>query len=72
MKKPIIKSLDKVVVMLLFILGVFSSCEKDEPKPEYGVAFMYGVPVPYNGENSAITQDIPVIGDIDLQEVNTL
>jgi len=77
MKKPIIKSFDKAIVLLLFIFGVFSSCNKEESNvPEYGVAYMYGVPTPSNGEKNVVIsqektnsiQDIQVIDEIDLQD----
>ena len=43
MKKLLIKSFDKIIVILLGVLGIFNSCEK--PKPLYGVEpCEYGVP----------------------------
>ena len=69
MKKSILKSFDKGIVFLLFIIGVFSSCSKDEPleSPEYGVIFMYGVlqseykeNITLNQETTNLTQDIPI------------
>jgi len=72
MKKPIIKSFDKVIVLLLFIFGVFSSCSKDDPQPEYGITFMYGVPPLGEGKSIIIkeetNQNLPVINEVDLQD----
>jgi hypothetical protein len=70
MKKPIIKFFDKIVILLLFIIGVFSSCQKDDPKPKYGnIKPMYGPPPP---DKSVIvtqeTSDIPLFSEVDLQD----
>jgi hypothetical protein len=84
MKKPIIKIFDKTIVLLLFFLGIFSSCHKDESDnvaPKYGVPEpMYGVMVPYNGKNNSIinqettnsTQNIQLIGEFDMKDGNAL
>ena len=76
MKKPIIKSFDKVIVLLLFIFGIFSSCGKEPlygtPEPEYGVILpMYGVPkadTMIRKEMPKPMQEIPVINEIELQD----
>jgi len=75
MKKPIIKSFDKVIVLLLFIFGVFSNCIKPEygmPVPEYGMIPMYGVPPPKEIKSTIINeeanQDVSIINEIDLQD----
>ena len=58
MKKIIIKSLDKVIVSLLVIMGVFSSCNKDDIKPMYGVMPEYGVPMGEYGKSIVINEEI--------------
>jgi hypothetical protein len=67
MKKPFIKLLDKIIILLLFIMGVFSSCQKDEPKPKYGNVPLYGTPPP---DKSVVvaqeTNDIPLFSEVDL------
>ena len=76
MKKPIIKSFDKVIVSLLFVFGIFSSCCKEPlygmPVPEYGApAIMYG-PLQdttiIRKEMPNPIQEIPVIDEIELQD----
>jgi len=79
MKTLIIKSLDRIIVFLLFIMGVFSSCTKEEPRPEYD-ASRYGVPQSYNYEKSIIineeiiqpAQDVIIISEIDSQDETVL
>jgi len=74
MKKIIIKSFDKIIVLLLFIFGVFYNCTKPEygPQPEYGMIPMYGVAPPEKATSVIIkeetNQNIPTIGEVDLQD----
>jgi len=77
MKKNIIKSLDKVIVFLLFIMGVFSSCDKDIPM--YGCEPKYGMPmgkfeksITLNEETLKTEQDLPVISENNPQDENVL
>ena len=63
MKKTIIKIFDKIIVLLLVLFGVFSSCDKPVeygPLPEYGVIVpMYGPPT-----EIIINDDINPVEDI--------
>ncbi|MCL2290660.1 MAG: hypothetical protein FWC34_08175 [Bacteroidetes bacterium] len=80
MNKNIIKSFDKAIVLLLFAFGVFSSCDKNEIVPMYGVVPEYGVPIPDNSIKNVVIhqettnhiQDVPVISEVDLQDENAL
>jgi len=42
MRKPFIKLFDKVIILLLWFIGVLPGCNK--PEPEYGIVLMYGPP----------------------------
>jgi len=74
MKKPIIKSFDKVIVLLLFIFGVCSSCTEPEkygmPPAEYGMIPMYGPPTEVQSTiiNEEANQDVSIINETDLQD----
>ena len=80
MKKIIIKSFDSVIVLLLFVFGVFSGCIKPEygmPVPEYGVPepdkHMYVSPI----EGQSIikedaNQDAPIVNEMIAQNENAL
>ena len=78
MNKIIIKSLDRVIVSLLVTMGVFSSCNKDEIKPMYGVPEYgvvmpkYGIPMEYYENIDKTVQDIPIISEIENQDENIL
>jgi hypothetical protein len=39
MKKSVIKTFDKAIVLLLFVFGIFCSCEKPKPMPKYGAPY---------------------------------
>jgi len=53
MKKSFINFFDKIIVILLFFAGVFSSCCK--PDPGYNVE-KYGMPVPEYGVQQSVYQ----------------
>jgi hypothetical protein len=46
MKKTIIKFWDKAIILLLFIFGIFASCDKPRPK--------YGMPVPPDNRDTNV------------------
>jgi hypothetical protein len=76
--KALVKFFDKIIVFLLVIMGVFSSCNNDDqPVPEYGVIEpMYGVRVAKSviieEEASEQPQIVPVISESNSQEENIL
>jgi len=47
LKKTTLKLYDKLIVGLLFMTFLLTSCKPDEPVPAYGIVPMYGV-VPSN------------------------
>jgi len=68
MKKIIIKPLDKIIVLLLFVFGIFNSCDKDgEIVPEYGVPKPRndGKNIILNKETIDLIQNVSVINEID-------
>ena len=70
MRKQVIKSFERVIVLLLVIMGAFSSCKKEDPKPNYGDNVQrYGCPEAryYNGTMDSVT-DVFETYDIDNQD----
>ena len=72
MKKQIIKSFERVIVLLLVIMGAFSSCKKDEPKPNYGDnAQRYGCPeARYDKGTVGSVNDVLEISEFDDQDIH--
>ena len=69
MKKTIIKIFDKIIVLLLVLFGVFSSCDKPVEPEHGGIVLMYGPPtnVIINDDNSNSAQDILEISENNIQ-----
>jgi len=70
MKKQVIKSFERVIVLLLVIMGAFSSCKKEDPKPNYGDnAQRYGCPEAryYKGTIGSVN-DVLGISEFDNQD----
>jgi len=78
MNKLIIKSFERVIVLLLVIMGAFSSCKKDDPKdeskPNYGDNVQrYGcIAAHYYKGAIGSGNDVLEIGEFDDQDENTL
>jgi len=74
MKKQVVKSFERVIVLLLVIMGAFSSCKKEDPKPNYGDnAQRYGCPEAryYKGTIGSVT-DVLEISEFDNQDEDAL
>ena len=72
MKKQVIKSLERVILLLLVMMGTFSSCKKEDPKPNYGDNVQrYGCPeARYFQKIAGSVDDVLEIDDIDNQNDN--
>jgi len=70
MRKRVIKSFERIIVLLLVIVGAFSSCKKEDPKPNYGDNVKrYGCPeAPYYKGTIGSVNDVLEISEFDNQD----